>query len=171
MGSWMPPSGASPPTRASWAAMIATPCDCNWPGGVWGAANSTAALLRGDSSVVALAEQGWIALYRGDLRGATDAFRAAGPYAGERAAATERTAMLALVQQISADPLPELGAALLTLARGDSAGAITALRRVASQLEPAGGRSDLLLLAGQVAARLGGGGLQDSTAARLFEQA
>jgi len=136
-----------------------------------GELDRAAALLRGDSSVAALAEQGWIALYRGDLRGATDAFRAAGPYAGERAAATERTAMLALVQQITTDTLPELGAALLTLARGDSAGAITALRRVASQLEPAGGRADLLLLAGQVAARLGGGGLQDSTAARLFEQA
>jgi len=98
------------------------------------------------------------------------AFRSAGPYAGERAAATERTAMLALVAAESApDTLPELGAALLTLARGDSAGAITALRRVASQLEPAGGRADLLLLAGQVARGLGG--LQDSTAARLFEQA
>jgi len=136
---------------------------------VRGELDRAAALLRGDSSVAALAEQGWIALYRGDLRGATEAFRTAGPYAGERAAATERTAMLALVQQISADTLPELGAALLTLARGDSAAAIAALRRVASQLEAAGGRSDVLLLAGQVAARLGG--LQDSTAAQLFEQA
>ena len=133
-----------------------------------GEIDRAAALLRGDSSVAALAEQGWIALYRGDLRGATDAFRTAGPYAGERAAATERTAMLALVQQIPTDTLPELGAALLTLARGDSAGAVNALRRVAGQLEPSGGRSDVLLLAGQVAARLGGP--QDSTAARIFEQ-
>jgi len=133
-----------------------------------GELDRAALLLRDDSSVAALAERGWIALYRGDLRGATDAFRAAGPYAGERAAATDRTAMLALVQQIRADTLPDLGAALLTLARGDSAGAVSTLRQVAGRLAPDGGRSDVLLLAGQVAARLGG--LQDSTAARLFEQ-
>jgi tetratricopeptide (TPR) repeat protein len=140
---------------------------------VRGELDRAAKLLSGDSSVAALAEQGWIALYRGDLRGATDAFRAAGPYAGERAAATERTAMLALVQQIPADTLPELGAALLTLARGDSAGAVTALRRVAANLEPGGGggggRSDVLLLAGQVAARLGGVA-NDATAIAVFDE-
>ena len=134
-----------------------------------GELDRAATLLREDSSVAALAERGWIALYRGDLRGASDAFRAAGPYAGERAAATERTAMLALVQQIPADTLPELGAALLTLARGDSAGAVIALRRVAGQLEPGGGRSDVQLLAGQVAVRLGGGP-QEATATQLFDE-
>jgi tetratricopeptide (TPR) repeat protein len=133
-----------------------------------GELDRAAAVLRGDSSVAALAELGWIALYRGDLRGASDAFRAAGPYAGERAAATERTAMLALVQQIPEDSLPELGAALLTLARGDSAGAVTALRRVASRLELRSGRSDVLLLAGQVAARLGPP--QDATALAIFDE-
>jgi tetratricopeptide (TPR) repeat protein len=136
-----------------------------------GELDRAARLLREDSSVAALAEQGWIALYRGDLRGASDAFRAAGPYAGERAAATERTAMLALAQQIPVDTLPELGAALLTLARADSAAAVTALRRVAGQLEPGGGRSDVLLLAGQVAARLGGGGgPHEATATQLFDE-
>jgi tetratricopeptide (TPR) repeat protein len=126
------------------------------------------ALVRDDSSVAALAVRGWIALYRGDLRGASDAFRAAGPYAGERAAATDRTAMLALLQPIPVDTLPELGAALLTLARGDSAAAIAALRRVAGRLDAGGGRSDVLLVAGRVAARLGG--LHDGTAAQLFEE-
>ena len=136
-----------------------------------GELDRAATLLRQDSSVAALAELGWIALYRGDLRGASDAFRAAGPYAGERAAATERTAMLALVQQIPADTLPELGAALLTLARSDSAGAVTALRRVAGQLELGAGRSDVLLLAGQVAARMGGGGgPQEAIASQLFDE-
>ena len=77
--------------------------------------------------------------------------------------------MLALVQQIPTDTLPELGAALLTLARGDSAGAVTALRRVGANLEPGGGRSDVLLLAGQVAARLGGPA-QESTAIALFDE-
>jgi hypothetical protein len=133
-----------------------------------GELDRAAAVLSGDSSVAALAELGWIALYRGDLRGASDAFRAAGPYAGERAAATERTAMLALVQQIPEDSLPELGAALLTLARGDSAGAVIALRRVAGRLEPQGGWSDVLLLAGQLAARLGPP--QDATAIALFDE-
>jgi len=134
-----------------------------------GELDRAAKLLSGDSSVAALAEQGWIALYRGDLRGATEAFRAAGPYAGERAAATERTAMLALVQQVPADSLPALGAALLTLARGDSAGAVTALRRVAANLEPGGGRSDVLLLAGQLAARLGGAP-NEATAIAVFDE-
>jgi tetratricopeptide (TPR) repeat protein len=123
------------------------------------------AVLGDDSSVAALAQRGWIALYRGDLRGASDAFRTAGPYAGDRAAATERTVMLALLQQIPADSLPELGAALLTLARSDSAGAVAALQRVARRLEE-GGRGDVLLLAGQIAARLGGA--HDTTAAALF---
>lgn len=134
-----------------------------------GELDRAATVLSGDSSVAALAELGWIALYRGDLRGASDAFRAAGPYAGERAAATERTAMLALVQQIPEDSVPELGAALLTLARGDSAGAVIALRRVAGHLEPRGGRSDVLLLAGQLAARIGTPP-QDATAIALFDE-
>jgi hypothetical protein len=78
--------------------------------------------------------------------------------------------MLALVQQIPRDRFPELGAALLTLARGDSLGAVAALRRVAGQLESSGGAGgpDVRLLAGQVAARLGGP--HDAVAAALFEQ-
>ena len=133
-----------------------------------GELDRAASLLAGDSSVAGLAERGWIALYRGDLIGAMDAFRAAGPYAGERAAATGRTAMLALLQQVPVDTLPELGTALLMLARGDSAGAVTTLRNVAGRLELGGGRSEVLLLAGQVAARLGGP--HGATAAQIFEQ-
>lgn len=124
--------------------------------------------LGDDSSVAALAQRGWIALYRGELRGASDAFRAAGPYAGDRAAATERTAILALLQQIPDDTLPELGAALLTLARGDSGASVAALRRVAGRLDQDAGRSDVLLVAGQIAARLGAA--HDATAAALFEE-
>jgi tetratricopeptide (TPR) repeat protein len=125
------------------------------------------AALANDSSVQALALQGWIALYRGDLRSARALFRAAGPYAGDRRAATERTAMLALIEQIPGDRLPALGSALLTLGRGDSAAAVTALREVADRFTPAGGRADLLLLAGRVAVQLGSGG--ERTAAALFE--
>jgi tetratricopeptide (TPR) repeat protein len=133
-----------------------------------GELDRAAAALGDDSSVAAVAQRGWIALYRGELRGASDAFRAAGPYAGNRAAATERTAILALLQQIPDDTLPELGAALLTLARGDSGASVAALRRVAGRLDQDAGRSDVLLLAGQIAARLGAA--HEATAAALFEE-
>jgi tetratricopeptide (TPR) repeat protein len=118
-----------------------------------------------DSSVAALALRGWVHLYQGDLKAAVEAFRSAGPYAGDRDAATARTAMLALLEQIDAERSPELGAALQVLARGDSQAAVTALRRVAGKL--GGGRPDVLLLAGRIAVRLGGS--QEGTALDLFE--
>ncbi|MEX2155936.1 MAG: hypothetical protein WD773_03745 [Gemmatimonadales bacterium] len=136
-----------------------------------GELDRAAAALGDDSSVAAIAQRGWIALYRGDLKGAMEAFRNAGPYAGDRAAATERTAMLALLQRIADESSPELGAALLTLARGDSAGAIVTLRRAAGRLpaQGGGGRPDVLLIAGQVAARLGGAA-NEATATALFDE-
>lgn len=123
--------------------------------------------LGADSSVEALALRGWVRLYRGDLRSALDAFRSAGPYAGDRETATARTRALALLEQITAERSPELGTALLTLARGDSAAAIGALRHAADRLKGDGGRPDVLLLAGQIAARMGDS--QASTAIDLFE--
>jgi len=126
------------------------------------------AALGDDSSVAAIAQRGWIDLYRGDLKGAMDAFRTAGPYATDRAAATERTAMMAMLQRIQVASSPELGAALLTLARGDTATAITALRRAASKLPVEGGRLEVLLLAGQAAARAGGE--HETTAIALFDE-
>jgi tetratricopeptide (TPR) repeat protein len=128
------------------------------------------AALADDSSVAAIAQHGWIALYRGNLKRAMEAFRVAGPYATDRAAATERTAMMALLQRIQDESSPELGAALLTLARGDTAAAIGALRRSASRLPVHGGRLEVLLLAGQVAARAGGGGAHEATAIALFDE-
>lgn len=115
------------------------------------------AALGDDSSVAAIAQRGWIALYRGDLSRATQAFRNAGPFAGGRAASTERTAMLVVLLAVGTDSSPELGAALLTLARGDSASAIGALRRVAGRLPADAGRPEVLLLAGQVAVGVGAG--------------
>src|SRR5436309_2830750 len=130
------------------------------------------AALGDDSSVAAIAQRGWIALYRGNLKGAMEAFRVAGPYAADRAAATERTAMMALLQPIQEESSPELGAALLTLARGDSVAGVAALRRAASRLPVQGGRLEVLLLAGQVAAQKagGGGGDQEATAVALFDE-
>ena len=126
------------------------------------------AALGDDSSVAAIAQRGWIALYRGNLRGAMEAFRVAGPYAADRAAATERTAMMALLQRIQEESSPELGAALLTLARGDSVAGVAALRRAAFRLPVQGGRLEVLLLAGQVAAQKGGD--QEATAVALFDE-
>jgi tetratricopeptide (TPR) repeat protein len=124
--------------------------------------------LARDSSVEGLAVAGWIALYRGRLKRAQDLFQAAGPYAGDRGDATERTAMLALLQQVSQDSFPELGGALLLMARGDSVGAVTALSRAAARLGLDGGRPDVLLVAARVAARLGPE--QQRTALALFDE-
>src|SRR5437867_4301868 len=115
--------------------------------------------LARDSSVEALALQGWIALYRGRLREAQRLFLAAGPYAGDQRDAVDRTTMVALLQRVPDDSFPELGSALLLLAQGDSARAAAALRLAAGRLATGeggegSGRPDLLLLAGRVAARL-----------------
>src|SRR5436190_1756718 len=125
-------------------------------------------LVAADSSVDALALKGWVALYRGDLKRAGELFRDAGPYAGERRGATERAAMLALLQQVGEAEDKDLGAALLLLARGDSAAAVGALRRAAGELPAQSGRADVLLLAGGVAMALGGA--HDSTATMLFAE-
>jgi tetratricopeptide (TPR) repeat protein len=126
------------------------------------------AALGDDSSVAAIAQRGWIALYRGNLKGAMEAFRLAGPYASNRAAATERTAMMAMLQRISLESSPDLGAALLTLARGDSVAAIAALRRAAARLPEQGGRLEVLLVAGQLATETGVE--QEPTAMALFDE-
>ena len=125
-------------------------------------------VLGQDSSVAVVAQRGWIALYRGNLKAAMDAFRLAGPYATDRAAATDRTAMMAMLQRMPQESSPELGAALLTLARGDSVSAISALRRAAGKFPEQGGRLEVLLLAGQIAAQKGGD--QEQGAAALFEE-
>ena len=129
-------------------------------------------VLLADSSVDALALRGWVALYSGDMKEAQEMFRAAGPYAGDRRDATERSGVLALLQQLPGDRFPELGSALLLLAGGDSARAVQSLRLAAARLETRGsggeGRADILLLAGRVAVRLDA--LQQQTALTLFAE-
>lgn len=110
-----------------------------------------ARLVAADSSVEGMALEGRLALYQGDLKEARLLFQQAGPYAGSRADATERTAILALIQPIEADSVPALGAALLALVRGDTAAAIAGLDRVAAGLDPKAGGATLTLLAGQLA--------------------
>jgi len=108
--------------------------------------------LGADSTVDGLALGGRIRLYRGDLAGAIERFKAAGPFAGDREEATQRTALLALLQPIEADSLPALGAALLALARADTTKAVAGLDRVAAELPPARGAAEIRLLAGRLAA-------------------
>jgi tetratricopeptide (TPR) repeat protein len=103
-----------------------------------------------DSTIEGFALQGWIKLYRGDLKGAVDGFKGAGPYAGDRADATRRTTMLALLQPIEADSLPPLGAALLQLEQGDTIAAISGLEAVAQRLPAAKGGAEIQLIAGRL---------------------
>jgi len=103
-----------------------------------------------DSTIEGFALAGWIRLYRGDLKGAVGAFKSAGPYAGDRADATRRTTMLALLQPIEADSLPPLGAALLRLERGDTMAAVAGLEGVAQRLPAAKGGAEIHLLAGRL---------------------
>jgi hypothetical protein len=108
-----------------------------------------------DSSVEGLALSGKIRLYRGDLRGAAERFQAAGPYAGDRGEATQRTAMLALIKPLERDSMAELGSALLRLEQGDTAAAITGLERAAAGLPLHAGGAELHLLAGRLASASG----------------
>jgi hypothetical protein len=123
--------------------------------------------LGADSTVEGLALSGRIRLYRGDIRGAIERFKAAGPFAGERADATERTALLAMLQPIEADSLPALGEALLQLARADTAKAVAGLERIAGELAPAKGGAELRLMAGRLAAASG----EPADAERLLKAA
>jgi tetratricopeptide (TPR) repeat protein len=124
-------------------------------------------LLGADSTIEGLALAGRIHLYRGDVSGAIERFKAAGPYAGDRTEATKRTSLLALLQPIEADTLPPLGAALLQLERGDTAGAMQGLEGVAEKLEPAAGGAELRLLAARLAVAL----RKPAEAERLFRAA
>jgi tetratricopeptide (TPR) repeat protein len=124
-------------------------------------------LLGTDSTADGLALQGWLRLYGGDVAGALAAFRLAGPFAGDRAEATRRTVLLAMLQPIEADSVPELGHAMLTLAQGDTARAAEELEHVGAGLPPDKGGAETTLLAARLAAGRG-----DTTMAeRLFRVA
>jgi hypothetical protein len=123
--------------------------------------------IAADSSVEGLALSGRIRLYRGDIKGALDRFRAAGPYTRDRAEATRRTALLALLQPLQADSLPELGRGLLLLEQGDTTQAATMLEHLAGELAPQQGGAELNLLVGRVLVATG----RMADAERLFRAA
>jgi tetratricopeptide (TPR) repeat protein len=112
--------------------------------------NRAGRLLQADSTVEGMALSGRIAIFRGDIAGGVTRLRMAGPYAGTREEATERTALLALLQPIESDSLPALGAALLLLERRDSAGAAASMERVAGGLPPDHGGAELRYFAGTI---------------------
>jgi thioredoxin-like negative regulator of GroEL len=120
-----------------------------------------------DTSVDGLALSGRIKLYQGDITGAVRRLRQAGPYAGDRAEATRRTALLALLQPLQAESLPQLGKALLQLERGDTAAAATGLLQVAAGVAPGHGGAELNLLAGRLLFARG----QEAEAERAFRAA
>ncbi len=111
-------------------------------------------LLAADSSVEAMALMGRIRLYAGDLKGASDLWKQAGPYAGTREESTERSALLALIQPIGPDTLAALGAAFQALDRGDSAAAARSFEQVAAGLPADAGRHEVELFGGRVYAGL-----------------
>jgi tetratricopeptide (TPR) repeat protein len=113
------------------------------------------AVLGADSTVEGLALHGWLRLYRGDVAGALAAFKLAGPYAGDRAEATRRTSLFALLQPIESDTLPELGRAMLALEQGDTGRATGSLERIGGTLPPARGGAEASLLAARLAASAG----------------
>jgi hypothetical protein len=120
-----------------------------------------------DSSIEGLALGGRIRLYRGDIAGAVQRFKEAGPYTRDREEATRRTALLALLQPLDRDTLPELGRALLLLEQHDTAGAAAALEQVAAALPLQHGGAELNLLAGRVLRQTG----NNKDAERLFRAA
>ncbi len=112
------------------------------------------ASLESDSSVDALALLGRLRLYAGDLKGVSDRWRAAGPFAGSREEATERAVILALLQPIQPDTLVPLGRAFQRLDRGDTLVAASAFAEVGRTLPAEAGRAELLLFAGRLYATL-----------------
>lgn len=123
-------------------------------------------LIAGDSSTEGFDLRGRLRLFRGDLAGANDLLKQAGPYGEQREQSLERVALLSLIQAIGVDSSLALGSALLTLERGDSAHAVSELADLAPMLT-AGGAAETRLLAGRIAlARR-----DTTTAVRLLEQA
>ncbi len=119
----------------------------------WGQSGEIAraeSLLAADSSVEALALQGRFRLYVGDLKGASEFWKQAGPFAGTREEATERSGLLALIQPIGPDTLVPFGAALRLLDGGDTVQAAKGFEQVALTLPANAGRSEVTLYAGRL---------------------
>jgi tetratricopeptide (TPR) repeat protein len=124
-------------------------------------------LLAADSTVDAMALRGRFRLYAGDLKGASDLWKQAGPYAGSREAATDRAAVLALLQPIGLDTVPSLGLAFRQLDAGDSAAAAATFVKASEAVPADGGRPEVQLYAARIYAGLD----QGTEAERLLRAA
>ena len=82
-------------------------------------------------------------------------FRSAGAMVGTRQESTRRTEMMALLQVIGRDTVPEFGAAMLVLHRGDTLGAVEGLQDAASRLRNDAGRAEVLSFAGRLSYEVG----------------
>ncbi|HEV8123776.1 MAG TPA: hypothetical protein VGP80_06030 [Gemmatimonadales bacterium] len=107
-------------------------------------------VLISDSTVEGYDLAGRLKLYRGDLATARTMLAMAGPYAGSRDQATSRTALLALLQPIEEDTLPELGRAMLHLEQHDTTKAVSELSELARRLPPEAGGAELQLQVGRL---------------------
>jgi len=114
-----------------------------------------ALLVAGDSTVEGHDLAGRIKLFQGDLAGATELLRSAGPFAGTREEASSRLTYLALLQVIADDSVPGLGPGLLRLEQGDTAGAAAQLEEAAKVAPSKAGAAELRLLAGRLHAAQG----------------
>jgi TolA-binding protein len=112
-------------------------------------------MVAGDSSVNGLALRGELALLRGDVGSARALLQQAGPFAGSRDEATERTALLALLQPMEGDTVPEIGAGFMALAKADTAAAVAAFTHLADRVPPGKGGAEARLLAGRLEASRG----------------
>jgi tetratricopeptide (TPR) repeat protein len=95
-----------------------------------------------DSSLAADEQRGWIALYRGDGARAAGLLRGVVPRPGDRDRPADRAGVVALLQALETDSVPELGAALFAAARGDTAAAARVLTALARR--PRRGTPELL---------------------------
>lgn len=111
-------------------------------------------LLEPDSSIEAIALLGRFRLYAGDLKGTSELWKQAGPFAGSREESTERSALLALIQPIGPDTVVPLGEAFRTLDQGDSAKAAKGFETVAASLPVDAGQHDVELFAGRIYASI-----------------
>ncbi|MEO8755383.1 MAG: hypothetical protein ABI624_22195, partial [Casimicrobiaceae bacterium] len=107
-------------------------------------------LVASDSSTAGFDLRGRLDAFRGDLAGANDMLKQAGPYDEEREQALERVSLLSLIQAIGADSSVALGHALLLLERADSVRAVAELSELAATFK-APGAAETRLLAGRIA--------------------
>ena len=106
-------------------------------------------MIAGDSSTAGFDLRGRLRMFVGDLAGASDLLKLAGPFDDAREQALKRVALLSLIQAIGQDSVPELGKVLLALEAGDSARAVAGLTTLAVSFTREGA-AETRLLAGRI---------------------